>query len=74
VCVYCPSDYLYKGMNNWLEGWQKRNWNTASGGPVKHKELWQVLVQEAHGRQVRWLLERADQADLVRGLDKLASG
>lgn len=74
VHVYCPSDYLCKGMNNWLEGWQKRGWKTAAGEPVKHKELWQVLVQEARGRKVRWLPERSDQADLVRGLDKLAGG
>ncbi len=73
VRVYCPDDYLHKGMTRWLEGWQKRRWRTRSGEPIKNREAWQALAQVASARQVQWVLERAHPTELAAGLEKLAA-
>ena len=73
VRVYCPDDYLHKGMTQWLAGWQKRRWRTRGGEPVKNREAWQALAQLADARRVQWVLERAHPADFADGLDALAS-
>lgn len=73
VRVYCPDDYLHKGMTRWLSGWQKRGWRTRGGEPVKNRDAWQALAQLAGARRVQWVLERNRAADFADGLDKLAT-
>ncbi len=74
VRVYCPDDYLHKGMTRWLAGWQKRKWRTRGGEPVKNRDAWQALAHLAQARRVQWLLERnTDAVPLADGLDALAS-
>ena len=74
VRVYCPDDYLHKGMTRWLAGWQRRNWRTRGGEPVKNRDAWQALARVAGARRVQWVLERAQAAEaLAEGLDALAS-
>ena len=74
VRIYCPDDYLHKGMTRWLTGWQKRHWRTRGGEPVKNRDVWQALAQLAGARRVQWVLERAQAAEaLAKGLDVLAS-
>ena len=41
--VVSDSQYLIKGINEWLHGWIKKNWHTTSGA-VKNKELWVMIV------------------------------
>jgi ribonuclease HI len=41
--IFCPSDYLHKGITQWIEGWKRRNWKTASGSPVKHADSWRSI-------------------------------
>lgn len=43
--VYSDSQYVVKGMNEWLDGWSRRGWKTANKKPVKNKELWLELVE-----------------------------
>lgn len=44
VNVYSDSAYVVNAFNQkWIYGWMKKNWKTASGDPVKNKELWQEL-------------------------------
>lgn len=43
VTIYTDSVYVQKGMTEWLAGWKKRNWKTASKSPVKNADLWQQL-------------------------------
>ena len=73
VRVYCPGDYLHRGMTAWVSGWQKRNWLTVAGEPVKHQALWQALVETAQGRPVEWLPETTQGRELAHGLDELAA-
>ena len=43
VRVISDSSYVVHGMNKWLEGWIRRKWKTASGKPVKNRDLWEQL-------------------------------
>ncbi len=47
------SEYLVKGMREWVAGWQARGWKR-KGGAVENVELWQKLVQAADGHEVSW--------------------
>ena len=55
VCVVTDSRYLHDGMTAWMAGWKRRGWRTASGDPVKNREIWVALdaVASEH-EQVRW--------------------
>lgn len=40
------SQYVIKGLEEWMPGWIKKGWKTAKGDPVKNKELWVALKSE----------------------------
>ena len=43
-CVlYTDSEYLIKGITQWMKGWKKKGWKTAAGKDVLNKDLWEVL-------------------------------
>ena len=52
--IYTDSKYVMKGMMEWVEGWKKRGWKTASKQPVKNVDLWQRLEQALERHQVNW--------------------
>ncbi len=54
VEIYTDSEYVMKGMTEWIEGWQKRNWKTASKKPVLNQDLWQILLANAEGLNIKW--------------------
>lgn len=54
ILVATDSQYVQKGVSEWSKGWIKKGWKTASGEPVKNKELWQTLLAEAENLEVRW--------------------
>ena len=43
VIVYLDSEYVRKGITEWIHGWMRNGWKTAAKDPVKNKELWQSL-------------------------------
>lgn len=43
VKIYSDSQYVHKGLKNWLDNWKKNGWKTADNKPVKNKDLWQLL-------------------------------
>jgi ribonuclease HI len=47
------SEYLIKGMSEWVKDWQARGWKRKTG-PVDNLELWQKLVQAEAGHTVQW--------------------
>jgi ribonuclease HI len=53
VTYVSDSQYLVKGMNEWVRGWAARGWKR-KGGAVENLELWQKLVQAAAPHDVRW--------------------
>ncbi|MFQ5451583.1 MAG: ribonuclease HI [Nitrospinaceae bacterium] len=48
------SQYLKKGMTEWLAGWIRRGWLTAGRKPVKNKELWQELHRLNGIHKITW--------------------
>ena len=44
VLLHSDSQYLVKGMNEWIAQWQRRGWRTAAKKPVLNKDLWQKLL------------------------------
>lgn len=48
------SQYLKKGMTEWIEGWIKKGWINASRQPVKNKEIWQKLHRLNKIHKVTW--------------------
>ena len=48
------SQYVRKGITEWLTGWKARGWKTAAKKPVKNKDLWQLLDEQAQRHQVNW--------------------
>ena len=54
VDIYTDSKYVMQGMTEWLEGWKKRGWKTASKQPVKNVDLWQRLEKVLVRHEVKW--------------------
>jgi ribonuclease HI len=52
--VFTDSEYVKKGVTEWLRTWQRRGWKTAGRKPVKNAELWRRLDELASRHQVRW--------------------
>ncbi len=48
------SQYVRKGITEWLQGWKAKGWKTAAKKPVKNKDLWQLLDQQTQRHQVSW--------------------
>jgi ribonuclease HI len=53
VILCSDSQYTLKGLGEWLPGWIRKGWKTASGSPVLNQELWQRLHQEYLARKVQ---------------------
>jgi len=54
IKLYTDSNYIYKGINEWIDGWKKRDWKTAGKKPVKNKELWVELDKLNQFHSVDW--------------------
>jgi ribonuclease HI len=54
VRVHTDSQYVMKGITEWLPNWQRRGWRTAAGGAVKNQDLWQALAEQVARHQVEW--------------------
>ncbi len=54
VEVHTDSQYVQKGITEWLPGWKRRGWKTADRKPVKNDDLWRALDALVARHQVRW--------------------
>lgn len=54
VQLFSDSQYVVKGMSEWVAGWQKRNWRKADGKPVLNDDIWKQLVDVTANREVQW--------------------
>ncbi len=54
VTLYTDSSYVQKGITEWLAGWKRKGWKTASKQPVKNKDLWQALDEQCQNHEVTW--------------------
>lgn len=56
--VHTDSQYVQKGISEWIHGWKARGWKTASREPVKNADLWRALDEAASRHKVVWLWVR----------------
>ena len=54
AAVYTDSQYVQKGISEWLPDWKRRGWRTADKKPVKNVDLWQRLEELARSHRVAW--------------------
>lgn len=54
VVLHTDSQYVRKGITEWMANWLRRNWRTAAGAPVKNQDLWQRLHSAAQRHTVDW--------------------
>lgn len=55
VCIHTDSQYVLKGITEWLPNWKRRGWRTSGNTPVKNVDLWQRLDELVSQHQVDWL-------------------
>lgn len=83
VVLTTDSQYVQKGIQEWMLNWKKRNWKTSDNKAVKNVDLWQVLDALACKHKVKWHWvkghsghrenELADQL-ANKGIDELLAG
>lgn len=54
VRLYTDSQYVRRGITEWLAQWKARDWKTADRKPVKNQDLWQQLEQAAARHRIEW--------------------
>lgn len=83
VVLHTDSQYVQKGISEWIHGWKARGWKTAAKEPVKNADLWQELdaVSQKHDIDWRWVKGHAghegnEAADQLanRGVESLRRG
>lgn len=83
VKLYTDSEYLRRGITEWLANWKRNGWRTAARQPVKNADLWQALDQAASRHKIEWHWVKGhsghpenEVADMLanRGIDELKSG
>lgn len=54
VQIVTDSQYVMKGVTEWMANWKRRNWRTADRKPVRNVDLWQRLDAALAEHQVEW--------------------
>ena len=74
VRVHTDSQYVQKGINEWMAGWKRRNWRTAAGHAVKNQDLWRELdaLNARHTIEWKWVRGHAGHPENERA-DALAN-
>jgi ribonuclease HI len=54
VVLYTDSEYVKKGITEWMKNWKRNGWKTAAKKPVKNSDLWQLLDTEAQQHNIEW--------------------
>ncbi|BAU80041.1 Rnase H [Tokyovirus A1] len=74
VEIFTDSQYVAKGMTEWLDGWKKNGWRTANKKPVLNKEVWLELdrLNAKHKVSWRWIPRSSHKFNKLA--DSLANG
>ncbi len=54
VLMTTDSQYVRRGITEWIANWQKHNWKTANKKPVKNVDLWQALLVATESHEIEW--------------------
>jgi ribonuclease HI len=52
--IFTDSEYVRRGITEWVKGWKARGWKTADRKPVKNQDLWERLDALAAGHRIEW--------------------
>ena len=83
IRLHTDSQYVQKGISEWIHAWKMRGWLTASKKPVKNADLWQQLDGLSQQHEIEWIWVRGhaghdgnEQADELanRGVAQVLSG
>ncbi|MDP2825328.1 MAG: ribonuclease HI [Sulfuritalea sp.] len=81
--VHTDSQYVQKGISEWIHGWKRRGWKTANKEPVKNEDLWRELDRLAAQHKIEWIWVKGhaghvenERADVLarRGVDLARNG
>ncbi len=56
--VHTDSQYVMKGITEWIQGWKRRGWKTAGKDPVKNEDLWRALDARTTQHKLEWFWVR----------------
>ncbi|MEB2318592.1 MAG: ribonuclease HI [Pseudomonadota bacterium] len=54
IVIHTDSQYVQKGITEWMRGWKARGWKTADRKPVKNSDLWLRLDELQAGHRIQW--------------------
>ncbi len=54
IVLHTDSQYVLKGITEWIQGWKAKGWKTAARTPVKNVDLWQALDQARTSHKIEW--------------------
>jgi ribonuclease HI len=81
--VHTDSQYVQKGISEWIHGWKRRGWKTANKEPVKNEDLWREMDRLAAQHKIQWIWVKGhaghvenERADVLarRGVDLVRNG
>ena len=55
VILHTDSQYVMKGITEWIRGWKAKGWKTAAREPVKNADLWRTLDEAVARHEIRWV-------------------
>ena len=55
VILHTDSQYVMKGMTEWIRGWKAKGWKTAAKEPVKNADLWRTLDEAVARHEIQWV-------------------
>ncbi len=72
--IYTDSQYVIKGITEWIEGWIKKGWRNSQKKAVLNRDLWEDLLEATKGKEIVWKFVRghADTAGNLR-CDEIAT-
>ncbi|MCF8199199.1 MAG: ribonuclease HI [Sulfuritalea sp.] len=81
--VHTDSQYVQKGISEWIHGWKRRGWKTSNKEPVKNEDLWRELDHLAAQHSIEWIWVKGhaghvenERADVLarRGVEQVREG
>ncbi len=81
--VHTDSQYVQKGITEWIHGWKRRGWKTAGKEAVKNEDLWREMDRLAAQHKIEWIWVKGhaghvenERADILarRGVDLVRNG
>jgi ribonuclease HI len=54
ITVTTDSQYVVKGMTEWIAGWQRKGWRNSKKEPVLNRDLWEALLEASRQHSITW--------------------